>query len=102
MPAKKSNPDAMTMRPTSIGNALNHTGKAQNTPIKNDFIFNALNQKGGKGGASGTKGGNSLSINGVGVGKTDISIPTVKELTDRTTKQVKALKSVAAKRGKAD
>ena len=44
MPAKKSNPDAMTMRPVSIGNALNHTGKAQNTPISNEFIFISFRQ----------------------------------------------------------
>ena len=89
MPAKKSDPDAMRFRPIPLGQALNRTGKANNTPVKVQTLHDALN--------GGGRQMANMSINGLMDVDTDVAIPNVKSQKGRTDKQAKANKN--ARRG---
>ena len=85
MPAKKSMPDAMRFRPIPLGQALNHSGKATNEPVKVERLHDALN--------GGGRQMSKLAINGTMDISTDISIPNAKSQSNRTEKQLRANKN---------
>lgn len=81
MPAKKSNPDAKVGSVTPIGHAVNFTGKSSNQELKVQRLHEAVNSGGGK------AGGGMKSIDGTKEPKTDVCIPSVKDMNRKVNKQ---------------
>lgn len=81
MAAKKSNPDAKHGNVTPVGHAVNGTGKSSNSEIKVTRLHEAVNSGGGK------KGKGMKAIDGLHDVKTDVMIPSVKDMTHRVNKQ---------------
>jgi len=79
MPAKKSNPDAKIGSVVPIGHAVNFTGKKSNNELKVERLHEAVN--------SGGKSKDVMKINGSKEPKTEVSLPSVKDMNRKENKQ---------------